>query len=371
MENNPNAQAESRTVKDDCRWYRGHVPCQPHKTEQAVCSSCTHYEALGERILIIKLGAVGDVIRTTPLLRKLKAEIPTAEITWLTYAPEVVPHSWVDRVLKLGVEALVWLQSQRFDWLINLDKEPEAIALTEQIRARRKSGFGMSHFGKCVPLDGSRAAEDKWQTGLWDDLNKANTLNYMQEMFAVCGFSFEGERYLLELSKDLDLEGFQNLPRPLIGLNTGCGKRWLTRLWSRQRWIELIGLLSSQGYGVVLLGGPDEDPVNRELSGETEAAYLGTRPLQQFFGMIDRCDVLVTQVTMALHVAIARSKPVVLLNNIFNRNEFDLYGRGRIIEPPLGCLGCFKQRFDAMCPTSNCMDLISAEDVFQAVREVV
>src|SRR5688572_32883598 len=85
--------------KGDCRHFRGDVPCAPHKREGVHCDDCPHYDPIQGRILIIKLGAIGDVIRTTPLLRKLKADHPRAHITWLTHSPEVVPRSAVDRVL--------------------------------------------------------------------------------------------------------------------------------------------------------------------------------------------------------------------------------------------------------------------------------
>ena len=78
-------------------------------------------------------------------------------------------------------------------------------------------------------------------------------------------------------------------------------------------------------------------------------------------------DVIVTAVTMALHVAIALEKPVILFNNIFNGHEFYLYGRGEILEPGLPCQGCYKPRFDARCPVSNCMDLISSDRVLDAI----
>ena len=37
---------------------------------------------------------------------------------------------------------------------------------------------------------------------------------------------------------------------------------------------------------------------------------------------MDQCDVVVSQVTMAMHIAIGLGKRLILMNNIFNRNEF-------------------------------------------------
>ncbi|MBU1638710.1 hypothetical protein KKC97_13690, partial [bacterium] len=95
------------TIHRDCRHFRGHLPCRPHKQQGVVCESCGYYEPFKEHILIIKLAAVGDVIRTTVLLRKLRKELPQAWISWLTETPAVVPtrafdKDGVDEVLKWG-----------------------------------------------------------------------------------------------------------------------------------------------------------------------------------------------------------------------------------------------------------------------------
>ncbi|MCJ7639063.1 MAG: hypothetical protein MUO70_04150 [Euryarchaeota archaeon] len=71
---------------------------------------------------------------------------------------------------------------------------------------------------------------------------------------------------------------------------------------------------------------------------------------------------------MALHVAIALERPVILFNNIFHRHEFHLYGRGEILEPGLACQGCYKRRFDSECAVDNCMKLIHPARVLAAVE---
>ena len=355
-----------KNVETDCKWFRGHVPCLPHKREGVVCK-CTHYEKLTRRILIIKLGAAGDVIRTTPLVRRIREEEPAVEITWLTYFPDLVPREWVNKVLGFELKNLVWLETQKFDWLINLDKDDEAIALVEKIRAKKVTGFRMGTYGKCGPA-GGKPVSRKWMTGIWDDLNRANRKSYPQEIFEICGYAFKGEPYILPPLARRNWEGIDRTRR-IVGLNTGCGARWTTRLWGEGNWTELAKLVRSAGNEVILLGGPQEDESNRRIAQSSGARYLGHFELGTFIDLMDQCDTVVSQVTMAMHIAIGLGKRLVLLNNIFNRHEFELFGRGAIVEPALPCLGCFKQRFDENCPVDNCMELIRPERVAQAVQE--
>ena len=106
-------------IKFDCRYFRGDIPCKPNKNYGVHCIDekgidCNYYAHVKEKILIIKLGAIGDVIRTTPLLEPIKKQYPDAKIYWLTYTPSIVPES-VDVILKFNSECLTYLDEVDFD----------------------------------------------------------------------------------------------------------------------------------------------------------------------------------------------------------------------------------------------------------------
>jgi ADP-heptose:LPS heptosyltransferase len=352
-------------LKTDCRSFRGDIPCKPHKQSGVHCvdsdgQTCPYYDRVEEKILIIKLGAVGDVIRTTPLLYKLKEEYPRAKIFWLTLTPEILP-SLVDEPLEFSLQSIVALRSMRFDLLYNLDKDREACALCAQIPARKKKGFVLKD-GIISPID--KAAEAKYLAGVFDDLGKANTKSYPEELFEICGFSFNGERYILERHPPDGTAWKIEKRKKVIGLNTGCGGRWASRLWDEKNWISLARTLKKKGYEVIFLGGEQEHKKNQRLAKSSKAKYFGHFPLQQFIDLVDHCDLVVTGVTMAMHITIGLGKKIVLFNNIFNKNEFELYGQGVILEPEKSCR-CFYQ---ATCTNTEyrCMEHLPVKRVVQA-----
>jgi len=348
-------------VHKDCRHYLGDRPCLPHKQSAVHCEGCPHYQTRGARYCVIKLGAIGDVLRTTPLLRRIRRDDPWAKIYWVSLTPEVLP-SQVDYPMRVSVESTLVLEETAFDYLFSLDKDPEACALANRIRARTQEGFAWQD-GACAPID--EDARPKWLTGLFDDLYRDNRKSYPQEIFEICGYSFAGEQYLLELR---DPAPWNGLPggRPLIGLNTGCGPRWHTRLWPERHWEGLARQLKQAGYGVLLLGGELEDAKNRRIAESSGADYLGTFPLQRFFSLIGQCDLVVTAVSLALHVALGLGKKVVLFNNIFNPHEFEMYGQGVILEPEgYPCTGCFKTKCD-----QPCMESVKPARVLDAIRDL-
>ncbi len=353
---------EGYVIKRDCKHYLGDRPCKPHKKFGKKCLDCEHYVNKDKHILIIKLGSIGDVIRTTPIARKLKEIYPNCELTWITHFPEVIPKI-VDHALKLDPSILLRIFAEKYDIVYNLDKDIEACALTNLVNADQKKGFVFKN-GKCEPID--EDALHKHLTGIDDHLNKQNTLSYPQEIFEIAGLHYQKEEYIVDIPELKII--LPQLKRPIIGLNTGCSERWPTRNWPTKNWIELSQKLIQEGYSVLLLGGELEHSKNMEIAKESGAYYHGSYPLHQFTHLVNTCDVIVTPVTMAMHLAIGLKKKLVLFNNIFNRHEFEFYGRGLIVEPKLNCMGCFKTRFDELCPVKNCMELVKVEEVVDAIK---
>ncbi len=351
-------------VHQDCIFFKGDIPCKPHKEFGYHCEGCPSYKKISNKILIIKLGAIGDVIRTTPLLKKLRKEFPDAHISWLTYSPDIISKNTVDRILNVSPENIELLKQINFDWLINLDKDSLAISLANSINAKKKSGFTIDEFGHAKPIS-TKAEEHKWLTGLFDDLNKENKKHYMQEIFEICGYEFKNEEYILEVEPS-GIEWNIDKTKKVIGLNTGCGGRWTSRLWPTEYWITLAKELLTNGYEVILLGGEQEDVKNKFIQKESGAKYFGFFPLKVFMDLLNQCNTVVTAVTMAMHLAIGLKKNLILFNNIFNKNEFYLYGRGEILEPDFDC-DCY---FSPICP-NNCMQYLMPEKVFSTIKRIV
>jgi len=350
-------------IKTDCRLYKGDIPCKPHKEFGVHCEDCTYYKKISINVLIIKLGAIGDVIRTTPLLRKLRAVHPDANIYWLTYSPAILSFDWVDNIVQVSPENLEIIKAIDFNWVINLDKDKIAVALTKSIIADKKSGFTMDNFGNAHPIS-NKAEEHKWLTGIFNDISKQNTKHYVQEIFEICGFDFNNEEYILEL-KD-DKTGWSiDKSKKIIGLNTGCGGRWTSRLWPNEYWIELASNLLKDGYEVIFLGGEQEHEKNIMLSKKSGGKYFGHFTLDKFISLVNECDLVVTAVTMAMHIAMGLKKKTIIFNNIFNKNEFYLYNRGIILEPEFEC-DCY---YTPVC-SNNCMQYIYPEKVLDSISHL-
>jgi ADP-heptose:LPS heptosyltransferase len=353
----------SMIYKSDCLHFKGHIPCKPHKQNGYHCETCPAYTKISKRILIIKLGAIGDVIRTTPLVVKFKKEFPDCKITWLTWTPDILPSSQIDEILKWDVNSIFYAQNSSWDLAINLDKEKEAGALLKVVDAKQKFGFVLKD-NEIQPYN--NLADHKFSTGMFDDVSQANIKSYLQEIFEICGYTHQGEPYLMDTHSE---KGYTwNLPsgKKIIGMNTGCGGRWTTRLWSIDKWVELVALTKKQhpDAEVLLLGGEAEDVRNKEIQALSGALYLGYFSLYEFINLVNQCHLVITQVTMGMHITLALGKKIVLMNNIFNPHEFDLFGKGEIVAPNKACK-CFYR--GSCVDGTSCMEELPAAKIADAI----
>ena len=356
----------TKDVKIDCLKFKGYIPCKPHKEKGAICSDCKYYEPSGKKILILKLGAAGEVLRNTPLLRKIKQEYPNPKIFWLTEYPELVPEKEVYKICDFNNKELELIKNIDFDILYSLDKHEETGALANIINSKIKKGFSQVN-GEIVPFD--KDTIGKWERGFRDDLMKKNKKHYVEEIFEICGFEFNGEKYLLPEFTRPDVDIDEN--KKVVALNTGLSDIWKPRVYSNENWIALSKKLLKNNYEVVIFRGPKEDEKNRIIAKESGAKYFGKDfKYRDSIGLLDYADVVVTGVSFGLHAAVGLEKKVVLLNNVFNKHEFYLYDRGIILEPEIPCKMCYKLDFDDKCYTKNCMDLIKPEQIFQEVEKL-
>ena len=130
------------------------------------------------KILIIKLGALGDVIRTTPILSAIKDKYKNSEIYWLTKkqcAELLYNNPKIKKVLILPYHF-----EEQFDILYNFDIEKEALNLASNIKAKEKYGF-YNNFE--YPTSFNLKAEYYLNTLFDDEFKKRNKKSFLDMFF--------------------------------------------------------------------------------------------------------------------------------------------------------------------------------------------
>ena len=331
-------------------------------------------------ILIVKLGALGDVLRTTPLLSALKKKFPQSRVTWIVdpgNADVLRANRLIDQLVPYSSQALSALQHTVFDWAINLDKDEEALDSITAVSAKKKSGFGRSSSGALCALD--PLSDYAYRLGIDDDLKfKKNKKTYQEISFEQAGLVFFGEDYLFEVdSRESDAArahlrslGFNRTAHagPVVGLNTGSGHRFAGKKLPVASYVKLIEHFSRNlGAAVFLLGGKDEIERNREIEKSSSCPVIntGSHSILRFAAIVKECDLVVSGDTTAMHIAIAMKVPVVSYFASTCAAEIELYGRGAKIVSSIDCAPCYKR----ICPIDEqCMKDMDPTAIFNAAK---
>src|SRR5579872_1549275 len=121
-------------------------------------SSADTTASSGTRILVVRLGAMGDIIHALPAVASLKHSFPGSVLTWVVeprWAPLLEDNPFVDRVLFLRREGPwglreTWreLRSSRYDFAVDFQGLLKSALVASAARPERIFGFHQSQVGE-------------------------------------------------------------------------------------------------------------------------------------------------------------------------------------------------------------------------------
>jgi heptosyltransferase-2 len=364
-------------VQTNCRHFNGYKPCG--RSED--CSSrCPHRDLIENSILIVHLGALGAVVRSTSLLELIQRKFPHSQITWVTDRPAdqiLRNHPLIDRVLTTSQEDLLQLAALHFNAAFVIDKSLKAAGVLQSTRAERIFGFRVdSRTGAVMPA--TSAAVELWSLGLSNQKkffeNKKSEVQLMCEAFELPWKMRMPEYNLPLFSTERQLADKRRTEwrlredQPIIGINTGCSSvipaKKLTVKYQR----EMIHKLLQNGYeNLVLLGGPEDSHRNREI-GEGLPIFQSPTELGLRDGLVSAaaCDLVITGDSLGMHMAISQRKFVIAWFGPTCSHEIELYGRGIALHAHVECAPCWKRSCDK---SEMCYDQVSLAEILEAVQK--
>jgi heptosyltransferase-2 len=339
------------------------------------CGECVEYDPLAERILIVKLGAMGDVLRTTSCLAPLKARHPRSHITWVTRPSSralLADNPSIDRVLTIDANYLELLLAEEFDVAIGPEADVFSASIMRLARASEKRGFVADGRGGVNPL--GPAALAWWHTGIDDALKRSNRRTYGEWLYEVCTLPTPVAPPSLTVGAAARARIAAFLTRRvgsdlrLVCVNTGASSRWREKRWKAAHYRDLARLVRHEepDSAMILVGGPEEAAFNRELLA-SDAGFIDggvDRSVEELAALMAACDWVLTPDSLGYHVACAVGTPAVCLVGPTSPWELDRYGVNLVLHGDLPCIACYR----AECPLPRtCMDVLTPAVVWAHV----
>jgi heptosyltransferase-3 len=330
-----------------------------------------------ERILVIKLRYVGDVLLATPVLSRLREGFPKAHLAMLVNpgTDDVVQdHPALDEVLVLerGNLARQWrfvreLRRRPFDLVIDLTDGDRSAFLSWLSRAAVRLGYN---------------SEGRWRGLLYTQVVAADrfgmhAVRYHLKAVEALGLAGQPSAPILTVAPEARQEADRLLgeagvdgKRPFVCLHPGA--RWWFKAWPADRYAALADLIQTETLAQALfLGGDQERSLESRIAAGMKTplrSLIGKTGLQALAAVLERAVLMVSNDNGPMHMAAALGVPVIGLFGPSDPAVWGPWGDGhRTFYKGLDCRACFHP--DCFRGEQNCMRLITLDEVCAAVRE--
>lgn len=339
-----------------------------------------------ERILIIRLSAIGDVIMASPLIGAFKRSWPEARISWMvedTAKPVLEANSDLDEVIiwprnrwrKLLKDKRFWtLLRESFSFVRDLRKRD--FSLTVDAQGLLKSGFWAYLSGAPERVGiGSKEGSQHLMTQVVDRSGASDKISSQYLLLAeALGLDVNNFRMNIPLSEDAKSYGNRfasTLDGPyavFCPFTTRPQKHWFNECWEK-----LLDLFTNEmGLDVVLVGGPtDRTESERIMPMETPRwiNLTGKTSLQQAAAVMKQAALVVGVDTGLTHMGIALDVPTIALFGATAPYLNTEGTSGVVLYHPHECSPCRRNpTCEGLFP---CMDAISTDEVIQTASDLL
>ena len=317
------------------------------------------------KILIIRLGAIGDVVHTTSLFRAIKKLNPNFEIHYLTsklIEPLLIADPDLNKVISVKEKISLFsdytkelaeiLKNEKYDLAINLQPSLKIKYLLFLAGIKKQLIYR-----KTFKL---HAVKNFWQTGL--------------KAFPEIKEEKELKLYLPLEAIDKAKEKVKDLKRPLTVINAGgvFSKRQ-GRTYPINKWVELGEKIIEKTGGTIILNGAKED---KEILSDLNKIpncvnFIGELSLVESCAVISQADLMISGDSGPLHIATALGVKSIGLYGSMPANRTGCYSNGINIISKKECVPCNRRKCKYLKKSKKlfapCMEEISTESILSLI----
>ncbi len=324
------------------------------------------------KVLILRFGALGDIVHTTIIAQAIKKQYPDYEVHYCVetrYSDILKNNSDIDKIYCYNqMKRKDWfytinfafeLRKERYNVVFNLTNALRnnlmaLIIAPEKIIYHEKSQF-------------NHVVDDFFETAkrAFPDLNKPENLH-------------------LEVDKDILIkvnESLNSYPHPWLVVSPGGetdGNRQ-GRMWAKDSWIEFCKQFLKEFGGTVFINGSSNEKNYHEkilkfLNKTNTIMLTGKYSLAQSMCLTKLADLFISGDTGPLHLASALNVKTIGLFGSTDPQNVAPYGKnGYCVSAKNGCRFCWKKRCDKIndkTVITPCMSSILPKDVISIINKI-
>jgi heptosyltransferase II len=292
-----------------------------------------------QKILIIKTGAAGDVVRTTSLLNVLHGNVH-----WIVDPKNkpIFPDQYPGLTLITDIQAAhEEFRDQAFDLILSLEENERCASLASSILSKEKIGVILNHQGITYNeqaagwYDMSLISAKGKETA--NALKQSNNRTFQHLLFKMIGKDFRNEPYVIYRNPAI------KPVKGLIGIESRVGSTWPNKAWGR--YDELINRISNEGYRV--------------------KHFSQKENIRHYFDEIASCSCIISGDSLPMHIALAYQIPCLAIFNCTPPGEIHDYGFLTKIVSPFLEKNLYSRKYDEEVVFS-----IGVEEVYHAFKKL-
>ncbi|HLD97904.1 MAG TPA: glycosyltransferase [Candidatus Nanoarchaeia archaeon] len=330
-------------------------------------------------ILIIKTGALGDVLRTSFVAQALKDKYKSKnpEIYWIVDSsgvPLLANNPHIGKIIETKDKDS--LSNKHFDLVINLEESVELCKFSSSLNSNEIIGF-LFRDDKIIPSHSAKEWFNMSMLGKKPDndiLKKKNKKTHRQIISEIIGVKYGNQEPFLRLNEKQKnfTEDFLRRYKItkgdlIIGLNTGSSDRWPKELPIKKTVKLTEEIYKKFNAKILLFGGPQESERNKEIIRLSKAPIIDTgcgNDLFEFPALLSICSIIITTDSLGLHMALALKRKTICLVGPTSSAELDMYNLGEKIIADSNCLCCYKT-------SCKSMDKIKLSKIIKTLNKIV
>jgi lipopolysaccharide heptosyltransferase I len=348
----------------------------------------------GQKILILRLSAAGDVIRTLPAVKALKEYYPRSSVAWVVEEPSkslLESQPEIDEVIlfprKRWVEGI---KSARRIWRTFGEMRGFISGLRGRDFDVVLDFHGILKSGLLSFLSGSpkRVGYDRRSTKEWNflfsnvkvELPKERISRFQRNLALLKGVGLDVKEleYSLHIPPEarVHVESFfkasaRFLRRPLIAIHPGTSGKTSFKRWMPDQYARLADRLARElKAGIIFTWGADElawvEGIRKKMK-ESSLLSFQTESLTQLGEVYRNCDLYIGGDTGPMHIASLMGIPVVVIYGPTDPVVNEPLGRHKKVRREVGCNPCRNRS----CRELTCLEMVTIDDVFDAAKEML
>ena len=329
-----------------------------------------------QKILIVRLRRIGDIVMTTPALNLLREHFPAAEITYVVddpYLELVEGHPDLNDIIvvakKLKVTGFLrhirTIRKRRYDVLIDFHGGPRASLFTFFSKACLKIGYRIKYRHFIYDITIPRESEEGYIHSVESHVNLIKALGISPSSIS---------KPKLPSAKALEAERVQRFLRrnhclgyKLITLHISAGNEF--RDWGTDKIIALTDLLAGiNDVKILLIGGEEDKGIEAEIVNKSSAPLIssvGQLNLRELRELISTSSLFVGPDSGPMHIASTTNTPIVALFGPTLPAHFAPWeAKATLLEKEFACRPCRQRK--CVHKDFRCLRNITPEEVYQA-----